>query len=152
MNLYSLPQLSTTNLFCKPARIKGLMLWLSKTAFSDYGLQLEASRHAVSLCLPISDGGHQHALHSVCWQSTEHELGPAAGYGLDYIWPWLAGFPQDRIAIVDDLCVLRPAKPLAMDTKPMKVSTKEPGRFVASSTSFSCPLLISLPCTPWLQR
>eukprot|EP00891_Asterochloris_glomerata_P006950 jgi/Astpho2/6950/Aster-01812 len=43
-----------------------------------------------------------------------------SGYGLDYIWPWLAGFPQDRIAIVDDLCVLRPAKPLAMDTKPMK--------------------------------
>ena len=80
----------------------------------------------------ISGSGHQPALHSAFWQSTEHELCSAAGYGLDYIWPWLAGFPQDRIAIVDDLCVFRPAKPLNMDTKPIKVSTKDLARYAAS--------------------
>ena len=90
----------------------------------------------------ISGSGHKYALHSLVWHSTEHELCPAAGYGLDYIWPWLAGFPQDRIAIVDDLCVLRPAKPLNMDTKPMKVSTKgsrQVGRTVASHPGSEAP-------------
>ena len=66
-------------------------------------------------------------------------LCPAVGFGLDYIWPWLAGFPQDRIAIVDDLCVFRPAKPLSLDAKPMKVSTMVSGRLVACNTGPGAP-------------
>ena len=35
-----------------------------------------------------------------------------AGYGLDWIWPFLLGYPQDRIAVIDEVCVIHPHKPL----------------------------------------
>lgn len=28
------------------------------------------------------------------------------GWGLDFVWPFLAGFPHDRIAVVDSVCML----------------------------------------------
>ena len=31
---------------------------------------------------------------------------PAAGAGLEWVWPWLAGYPKDKIAIIDDVCIL----------------------------------------------
>ena len=33
-----------------------------------------------------------------------------AGYGLDWVWPLLMGFPQDRVAIIDEVCVIHPRK------------------------------------------
>lgn len=30
------------------------------------------------------------------------------GWMLDYIWPWLLGYPTDRIAVVDTVCMFHP--------------------------------------------
>lgn len=35
-----------------------------------------------------------------------------AGYGLDWIWPFLLGYPQERIAVIDEVCVIHPRKVL----------------------------------------
>ena len=32
----------------------------------------------------------------------------AEGHGLDWIWPYLLGYPQDRIAVIDEVCVIHP--------------------------------------------
>lgn len=31
------------------------------------------------------------------------------GWGLDYVWPYLLGYPHDGIAVIDDVCALHPA-------------------------------------------
>ncbi len=36
-----------------------------------------------------------------------HTLCPA-GFGLDFVWPYLADYPEDKVAVIDDTCVMRP--------------------------------------------
>lgn len=31
-----------------------------------------------------------------------------AGYGLDLVWPALLKYPEDKIAVVDQICMVRP--------------------------------------------
>lgn len=42
-----------------------------------------------------------------------------AGWGLDWVWPFLLGFPPDKVAFLDDVCVVHPKKELQ---DPWKVS------------------------------
>lgn len=44
--------------------------------------------------------------------STLHEsfANSGTGFGLDYIWPSLLGFPKDKIAVIDDVQCLHPDK------------------------------------------
>ena len=37
-------------------------------------------------------------------------LHAVTGHGLDWLWPWLAGYPRDKVAILDDMCVLQPTQ------------------------------------------
>ncbi len=32
----------------------------------------------------------------------------AAGWGLDFVWPFLLRYPRDRIAVVDQVCMFHP--------------------------------------------
>ncbi len=40
-----------------------------------------------------------------------------AGHGLDWVWPFLLGYPQDKIAAIDDVCVIHPKKSLQREGK-----------------------------------
>ena len=40
-----------------------------------------------------------------------------AGHGLDWVWPFLLGYPQDKIAVIDDVCVIHPKKMLQREGK-----------------------------------
>ena len=31
-----------------------------------------------------------------------------AGFGLDFVWPYLADYPENKIAVIDDTCIMRP--------------------------------------------
>ena len=31
-----------------------------------------------------------------------------AGFGLDFVWPYLADYPEGKVAVIDDTCVMRP--------------------------------------------
>ncbi|KAL3156462.1 hypothetical protein ABBQ38_000767 [Trebouxia sp. C0009 RCD-2024] len=47
-----------------------------------------------------------------------HTLSTASsGHGLDWIWPYLLGYPQDRIAIIDEICVIHPHQSLQRQGK-----------------------------------
>lgn len=37
--------------------------------------------------------------------------GSFVGYGLDHIWPALLGWPQDRLGVVDEVCMVHPPSP-----------------------------------------
>lgn len=39
------------------------------------------------------------------------------GHGLDWVWPFILGYPQDKIAIINDICVIHPKKELQPGTK-----------------------------------
>ncbi|KAL0046279.1 hypothetical protein WJX82_007868 [Trebouxia sp. C0006] len=41
----------------------------------------------------------------------------ASGHGLDWVWPFLLGYPQDKIAVIDDVCVIHPKKTLQREGK-----------------------------------
>lgn len=41
----------------------------------------------------------------------------AAGHGLDWVWPFILGYPQEKIAIINDVCVIHPKKELQPGTK-----------------------------------
>ena len=32
----------------------------------------------------------------------------AAGWGLDFVWPFLLKYPKDKIAVLDDVCIYHP--------------------------------------------
>ena len=40
-----------------------------------------------------------------------------AGHGLDWVWPFLLGYPQEKIAIINDICVVHPKKELQPGSK-----------------------------------
>jgi len=40
-----------------------------------------------------------------------------AGHGLDWVWPFILGYPQEKIAIINDICVIHPKKELQPGTK-----------------------------------
>lgn len=42
-----------------------------------------------------------------------------AGWGLDWLWPFLLGYPSQQVAFIDDICVIHPRKELQ---DPRKVS------------------------------
>lgn len=59
-----------------------------------------------------------------------------AAYGLDWVWPFKLGFPQDRIAIIDEVCVIHPTKATQSlgkasmyDTMTMLARTEEKSAF-----------------------
>ena len=31
-----------------------------------------------------------------------------AGWGLDFVWPYLLGYPADRLAVIDEVCMYHP--------------------------------------------
>ena len=31
-----------------------------------------------------------------------------AGFGLDFVWPYLADYPENKVAVIDDTCIMRP--------------------------------------------
>lgn len=39
------------------------------------------------------------------------------GHGLDWVWPFILGYPQEKIAIINDVCVIHPKKELQPGTK-----------------------------------
>ena len=39
------------------------------------------------------------------------------GHGLDWVWPFLLGYPQEKIAIINDICVVHPKKELQPGSK-----------------------------------
>ena len=86
--------------------------------------QSMCSRRAPS-CGPIYDGNV--IIHVLTW---------SAAYGLDWVWPFKLGFPQNRIAIIDDVCVIHPTKATQSlgkasmyDTMTMLARTEEKSAF-----------------------
>lgn len=53
----------------------------------------------------------------MCYYS--RTLFPCAGWGLDWLWPFLLGYPARQVAFIDDVCVIHPQKELQ---DPRKVS------------------------------
>ena len=45
-----------------------------------------------------------------------------AGHGLEWLWPFLLGYPQDKIAVIKEICVVKPETVLQLDSK---MSTQE---------------------------
>ena len=41
----------------------------------------------------------------------------ATGHGLDWVWPFSLAYPQEQIAIINDICVIHPKKELQPGTK-----------------------------------
>lgn len=39
-------------------------------------------------------------------------VGARTGWGLDFIWPFIMGYPRDRIAVIDDVCFYHPSSQL----------------------------------------
>ena len=35
-----------------------------------------------------------------------------AGWGLDWLWPFLLGYPPKQVAFIDEVCVIHPKKTL----------------------------------------
>ena len=54
-----------------------------------------------------------------CRISVNYNTGLLAGDGLGFLWPYLAGYPQNKIAIVDLACVM---KPFSQDVQPLAES------------------------------
>ncbi|KAL3156378.1 hypothetical protein ABBQ38_000692 [Trebouxia sp. C0009 RCD-2024] len=44
------------------------------------------------------------------------------GFGLDFVWPYLADYPEDQVAVIDDTCVMRPTHILG--PSPLMKATK----------------------------
>lgn len=40
--------------------------------------------------------------------SSKQQCSSAAGFGLDFVWPYLAEYPEDKVGVIDDTCVMRP--------------------------------------------
>lgn len=43
-----------------------------------------------------------------CLRKAGRSLYVCAGFGLDFVWPYLADYPEDQVAVIDDTCVMRP--------------------------------------------
>ena len=41
----------------------------------------------------------------------------STGHGLDWVWPFSLAYPQEQIAIINDICVIHPKKELQPGTK-----------------------------------
>lgn len=39
------------------------------------------------------------------------------GHGLDWVWPFLLGYPQEKIAYIDEVCIIHPRKSLQREGK-----------------------------------
>jgi hypothetical protein len=49
------------------------------------------------------------------------------GHGLDWLWPWLAGYPHDKIAVLDDMCVMRPTHLLPPKGRSKQLTAQQEG-------------------------
>ena len=50
-------------------------------------------------------------------QSSDVSHGLFSGFGLDWVWPYLLGYPQEKIAIIKAVCVVHPRRDLQPERK-----------------------------------
>lgn len=59
-----------------------------------------------------------------------------AGAGLDFVWPYLAGYPEDKIAVIDDTCMMRPSHILGPSASTQVRLVYKPGSMLMRRASF----------------
>ena len=71
------------------------------------GKLAETVSHSLSLHGPGNSSffkhAHEYTVHHISWCWCTN-----AGFGLDFVWPYLADYPENKVAVIDDTCVMRP--------------------------------------------
>lgn len=82
---------------------------ISKLAFATFCLHTHLLHRSM---LPTTR--FCHAIVKVPLAHVQHELityPVHTGEGLGFLWPYLAGYPTDKIAVIDKACAMRPGRP-----------------------------------------
>ncbi len=75
--------------------------------------------------------------------NSKQQCSNAAGFGLDFVWPYLAEYPEDKVGVIDDTCVMRPThilgpSPLA---KVSPLPYRRPSWLICSLNASLCPCI-----------